>query len=58
MPRSAAGYYEYLSGSHVLFYRRIEGGVDIVRTLHACMDFAGHFQELHPSPRAPTVSSR
>ena len=37
-----AGYYKYPSGSHVLFYRVIEDGVDIVRILHERMDFAGH----------------
>jgi len=42
-PEVRAGYYKYPSGSHVLFYRRIEGGVDIVRILHARMDFARHF---------------
>lgn len=41
-PEVRAGYYRYPSGSHVLFYRRIEGGVDIVRILHARMDFAQH----------------
>ena len=36
------GYYRYPSGSHFLFYRRIHGGVDIVRILHERMDFAQH----------------
>jgi len=36
------GYYRYPSGSHLLFYRRIDGGVDIVRILHERMDFAQH----------------
>jgi toxin ParE1/3/4 len=33
------GYYKYPSGSHVLFYRLIEGGIDVVRILHERMDF-------------------
>ena len=37
-----AGYYKYPSGSHVLFYRAIERGVDVVRILHKRMDFARH----------------
>jgi toxin ParE1/3/4 len=42
-PEVRANYYRYPSGSHVLFYRRIDGGVDIVRILHERMDFAQHF---------------
>ena len=37
-----AGYYKYPTGSHFLFYRLIEGGVDIVRVLHQRMDFEQH----------------
>ena len=36
------GYYKYLTGSHLLFFRRIDNGIDIVRILHARMDFGQH----------------
>ncbi len=35
-------YYKYPSGSHVLFYRRIDDGVVVVRILHERMDFKTH----------------
>jgi len=41
-PEVRKDYYKHPSGSHFLFYRRIGGGVDIVRILHARMDFAQH----------------
>jgi toxin ParE1/3/4 len=41
-PEVRAGYYKYRSGSHFLFYRSVDNGVDIVRILHERMDFAGH----------------
>ncbi|HLW70030.1 MAG TPA: type II toxin-antitoxin system RelE/ParE family toxin [Candidatus Binataceae bacterium] len=41
-PELRTGYYRFPSGGHVLFYRRIEGGIEIVRVLHARMDFAQH----------------
>lgn len=37
-----AGYYKISCGSHVLFYRLIADGVDIVRILHERMDFERH----------------
>ncbi len=37
-----AGYRKYPAGSHLLFYRIMEGGVDIVRVLHQRMDFERH----------------
>ena len=37
-----AGYYKLSVGSHVLFYRLIPDGVDIVRILHQSMDFGRH----------------
>ena len=37
-----AEYYCYPSGTHVLFYRLVDGGVDIVRILHQRMDGAQH----------------
>jgi toxin ParE1/3/4 len=42
-PEVRAGYYKYASGSHILFYRRVEGDIDIVRILHKRMDFGQHF---------------
>lgn len=38
-----AGYYKYPTGCHVLFYRLIAGGIDVVRILHERMDFGRHF---------------
>jgi toxin ParE1/3/4 len=37
-----AGYYKISCGSHVLFYRLIAEGIDIVRILHERMDFERH----------------
>ena len=37
-----AGYRKHPAGSHVLFYRLNDAGVDIVRILHGRMDFSGH----------------
>jgi toxin ParE1/3/4 len=42
-PDIRAGYYKYPTGSHVLFYRVIAGGIDVVRILHERMDFGRHF---------------
>jgi toxin ParE1/3/4 len=36
------GYWKYPAGSHVLFYRSMKAGVDIVRILHSRMDFERH----------------
>lgn len=36
------GYYKISCGSHILFYRLIADGIDIVRILHERMDFARH----------------
>jgi toxin ParE1/3/4 len=41
-PEVRAGYYKYPSGSHVLFYRLTDDGIDIVRILHERMDFGRH----------------
>ncbi len=35
------GYFKYLVGSHVVFYRHSEVGIDIVRVLHQRMDVGG-----------------
>lgn len=42
-PEVRAAYYKCASGSHILFYRRIDGDVDIVRILHKRMNFGRHF---------------
>ena len=36
------GYWKYAVGSHILFYKVDQSGVDIVRILHAHMDFERH----------------
>ena len=37
-----AGYSRYTVRSHVLFYRLVPGGIDVVRILHQSMDFKRH----------------
>lgn len=37
-----AGYRKYATGSHVIFYRVVDDRVDVVRILHARMDFGRH----------------
>ncbi|HEV2270853.1 MAG TPA: type II toxin-antitoxin system RelE/ParE family toxin [Steroidobacteraceae bacterium] len=37
-----AGYHKHPSGSHVLFYRIIPDGIDVVRILHEDMDHERH----------------
>jgi toxin ParE1/3/4 len=37
-----SGYLKYRSGSHFVFYRLTEGGIDVVRILHTRMDFERH----------------
>ena len=34
-----AGYHKYPAGSHLLFYRSVKEGIDVVRILHGRMDF-------------------
>jgi toxin ParE1/3/4 len=36
------GYSKYPAGAHVVFYRTIAAGIDIVRILHNRMDFERH----------------
>jgi toxin ParE1/3/4 len=36
------GYAKRLTGSHIIFYRIVEGDVDVVRVLHQSMDFYRH----------------
>ena len=37
-----AGYFKYPAGSHMLFFRLVRGGIDVVRILHQRMDFERH----------------
>jgi toxin ParE1/3/4 len=36
------GYFKYLAGSHIIIFRKIKSGIDIVRILHSRMDFEQH----------------
>jgi toxin ParE1/3/4 len=38
------GYRKHPAGSHVIFYRLLDGGIDVVRILHNRVDFDRHFQ--------------
>jgi toxin ParE1/3/4 len=42
-PEIRDGYHKSRSGAHILFYRRTNHGIDIVRILHKRMDCALHF---------------
>ncbi|WP_454819373.1 type II toxin-antitoxin system RelE/ParE family toxin [Labrys neptuniae] len=37
------GYLKYNVGSHIVFYRRMEQTIDIIRILHQRMDIGRHF---------------
>ncbi len=37
-----AGYRRYPTGAHIVFYKVIEGGIDVVRVLHRSMDIERH----------------
>ena len=37
-----AGYRKHLVGAHVLFFREIDAGIDVVRILHQRIDFERH----------------
>ena len=41
-PEIRPGYLRFPSGSHILFYRFTSEGIDIVRILHARMDYEQH----------------
>lgn len=43
-PEVRKGYCKYPSGSHVLFYRVIADGIDVVRILHERMDYGRHIR--------------
>jgi toxin ParE1/3/4 len=36
------GYRQYLAGSHIIFFRKIKGGIDVARILHGRMKFDQH----------------
>lgn len=36
------GYYKYYSGSHAIFFRLTDSGIDVVRILHERMDIDRH----------------
>ena len=38
------GYFRMASASHMIFYRKSETGIFIVRILHQSMDFEPHLQ--------------
>lgn len=40
-----AGYRKHLVGRHVVFYRTMGEGIDVVRILHQAMDFDRHLEE-------------
>jgi toxin ParE1/3/4 len=42
-PEIRTGYDKSPAGSHVLFYRRVAHGVEVVRILHERMDLTRHF---------------
>lgn len=37
-----AGYRRYSAGSHMIFYRTLDAGIDVVRVLHSRMYFDRH----------------
>ncbi len=41
-PEVRRGYRKYPSGSHVVFYRLVAEGIDVVRILHERMDYERH----------------
>lgn len=41
-PEIRRGYFKVSAGQHVIFYRCIADGIDVVRILHASMDFDRH----------------
>jgi toxin ParE1/3/4 len=40
--KGRGGFFMYPAGSHLVFYKRVADGIDIVRILHASMDFKRH----------------
>lgn len=41
-PEVRAEYYKFRSGSHLIFFRLSKSGIEVVRILHARMDFEQH----------------
>lgn len=37
-----ADYFQFSVGRHILFFKRIDDGVSVIRTLHQSMDFGRH----------------
>ena len=42
-PEIREGYFSYVEGSHLIFYLKREGGIDIIGLPHQCMDIGGYF---------------
>lgn len=42
-PEIQEGYFSYAQGSHLIFYLKREGGIDIIGIPHQCMDINGFF---------------
>lgn len=42
-PEIQEGYFSYVEGSHLIFYLKREGGIDIIGLPHQCMDTGGYF---------------
>jgi toxin ParE1/3/4 len=36
------GYWKFAVGAHMIFFRRVADGIDVVRILHQSMDFERH----------------
>ncbi len=36
------GYRKHLAGSHVIFFRKLKSGIDVIRILHGGIDFEQH----------------
>ncbi|WP_158805309.1 type II toxin-antitoxin system RelE/ParE family toxin [Acidisoma sp. L85] len=41
-PEVRMGYYKFQSGKHILFYRIMNNGIEVVRVLHERMDYGQH----------------
>ena len=41
-PEVRTGYYKFQSGAHILFYRMMDNGIEVVRVLHERMDYGQH----------------
>ena len=43
-PEIQEGYFSYIQGSHLIFYLKREGGIDIIGIPHQCMDIGNLFR--------------